>query len=412
MEFGIMSTIKNQYYKDSFEFFKRVSKNIAKNKLLSDFEVTQNVLFFAIGVEKLLKGILYNINPLYILKNSDFKNSAGVCYKSLVKNDGDLNKKPESDVIAFHSCIMFSSVFSQSVMDNKNTLMKLKDARDIIIHCTLKELVIEELKTLLERDFYPLLDAVDQELHLGGQLNFFNNNQSILAFKSSELQINIVNRIELRKKAAESRWKQIRGTKFYTGIETQEITDFLLSGKNVFPTDCPVCGNEALFYANPIREYNPSLRKEVQVGLIPKKLDCKFCLFEVSDYKEFDYLKIDPKASKPLHYVKYIAYMPEEEAKEELEDHLSNRIWEITESGEFAGVMAETNACGFVIDEYSVESYETDDGKVKVSISYYSSGDQIDDKTWCGDKISGTAEVSIADDGSIAFDEITASVDH
>ena len=58
---------KNEFLKDSFRFFQKFSRNITEDNLEEDFSIIQTTLLFAIGVEKLLKGIIYDINPLYIL---------------------------------------------------------------------------------------------------------------------------------------------------------------------------------------------------------------------------------------------------------------------------------------------------------------------------------------------------------
>mgnify|MGYP000476459110 CR=1 FL=1 len=142
-------TKKTQFHYDSFTILKKVSRQIAENKLQDDWTVIQNTLLFAIGVEKVLKAILSSINPVYILESPEFKNSVHICYNSDIKNKNELHKNVNEDVIAFQASVLRCSVFSNSVSDHKNILLKLKNARDIIVHHNFNKLDIKELETLL-----------------------------------------------------------------------------------------------------------------------------------------------------------------------------------------------------------------------------------------------------------------------
>jgi hypothetical protein len=81
-----MTTGRNDFHKDSFQLFKKVSKQIADNELSTDLAVVEITLLFAVGIEKLLKGLIYDVNPLYILESPDFKNSVPLTYNSLIKD--------------------------------------------------------------------------------------------------------------------------------------------------------------------------------------------------------------------------------------------------------------------------------------------------------------------------------------
>ena len=82
----------NSYYLESFEIFKKLSKDIVDDNFSISWEKKNATLWLAIGLEKLLKGILYSINPLYILKNPEFKNSIQVFYSDKVFNNFELIK--------------------------------------------------------------------------------------------------------------------------------------------------------------------------------------------------------------------------------------------------------------------------------------------------------------------------------
>lgn len=286
----------NYFYKDCQTIFKDISKNIADKVILSDKDVIQNTLFFALGIEKLLKGILYEINPILILENSDFKNSFAVYYKEKLILDNqkskDLNQEPNEDVIAFHNSVLRAALVNQSAYNYKNTLMKLKDARDIIVHHSFDNLNIVELKLMLNRDFYTIIKSFSDEL-VWGTLKCFNNLHSKLAIISSELQNDISNQIKLKIESHQATYYQNKGV---TGMikRYRNATLEMLQNEFAYPSKCPCCENKSVVQTKPVMDYNPYLKQEIQVGLDVMNLKCGFCKLELTEYTELDYLKIKP----------------------------------------------------------------------------------------------------------------------
>ena len=285
---------RNEFHNNASLLFKKISRQISDDLLTNDLSVIENTLLFAIGIEKLLKSIIYDVNPLYILESPDFKNSVPFIYDSLVKDKSEISKNPNEDVIAFQSSVLRATAFSKTALDNKNTLMKIKNARDIIVHHNFNKLEINELKTLLQRDFYPLLSSFSTEHILGGQTNFFNNLNAKLATISSALQDNIEEQIKLKIEGTLSYWDTLKGTHTYKRENSELKTVDLLKRDFVYPAECPSCKNIAVVYTLPIMEFNPYRNEMIQTGLETKALKCVFCNLEVTDYKELDYLKIEP----------------------------------------------------------------------------------------------------------------------
>ncbi|MNJ85075.1 hypothetical protein D3C87_25410 [compost metagenome] len=289
---------RNEFHKDAFVILKKVAKEIADEQLTNDQKVIDNVLFFAIGIEKLLKSIIYDINPLFILETPDFKNSVPLLYDTLIKDKSEINKNPNGDVIAFHSSVMRTITFSKAALENKNTLMKLKNARDIIVHHNFNNLDVSELKTLLQRDFYPLLSAFSDEHNLGGQTNFFNNLHSKLARISSTLQDDIQKQISLKIEASSSHWNTLKGTHTFDRKKCEHKTAEMLSKEIAFPFECPSCNNYGVVFTSPVLEFDSYRNEMRQTGSETKAFKCYFCDLEVTDYKELDYLKVKPDPSK------------------------------------------------------------------------------------------------------------------
>lgn len=302
---------RNEFYKDAFSLLKKVAKNIADGKLQDDESVIENVLFFAIGVEKMLKAIIYDINPLFILENPDFKNSVPLLYNLLIKNKAEIHKNPNGDVIAFHSSVMRAMTFSKTAIENKNTLMKLKNARDVIVHHNFNTLDISELKTLLLRDFYPLLSAFSEEYNLGGQTNFFNNLNSKLANISSALQGDIEKQINLKIESKKSYWRTLKGVSTFDKKSCEDKTAEMLNKNFTFPFVCPSCENYGIVYTSPLLEFDSYRNEMKQTGFETKAFKCCFCELEIVDYKELDFLKIIPDFDKKQEVINLYSLIDE-----------------------------------------------------------------------------------------------------
>lgn len=285
----------NSFYKDAHTLFKELAKKIADKSIVSDMDAIHNSLLFALGIEKMLKGILYDINPVYILEDAEFKNAFPVFHKDkLIKsneNTKDIKQEPNEDVIAFHNCVIRATLVSQSAYDHKNTLMRLKNARDIIVHNSFDKLNIAELQIFLNRDFYVILKAFSDELNWS-EIHCFNNLHSKLALIASTLEEDIEKKINLKLEASLGVWNV---TKNQNLNRCKRITrELLLKDDHAYPTVCPCCKNNAVVFTKIIMDYNQYLKKEIQVGLDILKLQCGYCNLTVDDYKELDILKVKP----------------------------------------------------------------------------------------------------------------------
>jgi len=308
---------RNEFHKDAFILLKKVAKEIADEELTNDQKVIENVLFFAIGIEKLLKAMIYDINPLFILETPDFKNAVPLLYDSQIKDKSEIAKNPNEDVIAFHSSVMRATTFSKAVLENKNTLMKLKNARDIIVHHNFNKLDVSELKILLQRDFYPLLSSFSDEHNFGGQTNFFNNLHSKLARISSALQNDIQKQIRLKLEASSSHWDTIKGVNTFDKRKCEHKTAEMLSKDIAFPFECPSCNNYGVVFTSPVLEFDTYRNEMRQTGSETKAFKCYFCDLEVTDYKELDFLKVKPDTAKKLEIINLYNHLEENTQIEE-----------------------------------------------------------------------------------------------
>ena len=282
----------NPYINDSLIFFETVSKGIKQN--LTNSEIINLTMHFALGLERLLKGILYSINPVYILMSPEFKNSLPIYYKPKIIADAtgtkEIAKVPNADVITFRNSLLRAQLLSKVTYDNKALLFTISNARDIIAHHELSNLDYTSLKIMLLRDYYPLMKAFSIELKIADQ-PFFHGKHIQLAKYSSKLQDTIEKKIELRFEGIKARYTMLKTIPGY--IEDKDVlTSECLSKPNKFLIKCPCCQNNALIYSKPIFEFSQYEKFDMKIGYEIIKLKCFYCKLEIEDYKELDFLKI------------------------------------------------------------------------------------------------------------------------
>ena len=157
----------NNYLKDAQLFLQKTSLIISKKMV--EQKVIDATLFFALGIERLLKSILWDINPIYVLKDQQFRNTAPILYKEKLLTNNLSNKefssKPDSDVLTYRSSLLRAREFSTTTAKYYNTLFALSNYRDIIVHRSLDELDIDKLKKLLLEDFINITKDYSIELN-------------------------------------------------------------------------------------------------------------------------------------------------------------------------------------------------------------------------------------------------------
>ncbi|ENW98263.1 hypothetical protein F900_03215 [Acinetobacter modestus] len=285
----------NSYLKDSTIFFKEVSKGIKDN--ITDSELIQLSLNLALGCERLLKGILYNINPTYILINPDFRNSIQTIYsESLIpeaKGSKELEKSPNADVITFSNSLLRAQLVSKTVYDHKNVLFLISNARDIIAHCELNLLNKEKMREIIKRDFYTMMKAFSEELNIKHS-HFFNGKNIKLSEISRSLQTDLDKKIALLLEEHEEKWKILKGNLGFIQDKTK-VTESILMTENKEKHSCPACKNNALIYLKPIKELDLNTLKEIIIGYQVKKLKCQYCKLEIIDPSILDKLGINDR---------------------------------------------------------------------------------------------------------------------
>jgi hypothetical protein len=299
----------NNYLQDSGLFFKEVSRRI--QDVITDNEIVQLSFNLALGCERLLKGILYDINPTYVLIESDFKHSLKTLYSNKIISEAltskELASNPNKDVISFSNSLLKAQLVSKSVHNHKNVLFIISNSRDIIAHCELNLLDKDKMREILQRDFYTMLKSFATELNIK-QSHFFDGSQIKLSRISGSRQTDLVKKIEILLDEHKGKWQSLKGTIGFIN-DKDRITSEIFRTGNKEKIDCPSCHNDALVYLNPINEYDISKLQEIVIGFQIKKMKCQYCKLEIGDPAMLDILGI---TDKKVHSNKNCIYCGDE----------------------------------------------------------------------------------------------------
>lgn len=282
----------NVYYQDASLFLRRTATLIDDH--MSPLVTMDGGLFFAFGAERILKGILYDLNPIYVFKTQDFKNTVSLIYKDRLlpgkANIPEITQTPDSDVLSFRNALLRVRAISATTWNYSGLLFSLAHARDIIAHSPLPELDVAKLKVLLQRDFYLLVKSYSEELKI--PLPFFIESLEIkLSTISAKQQESLVDRIAMKLESHRKRWDTLGKTPGFIE-KTQVRTKSLLNNEGLISTPCPACGNEAVLT---VEVYEPAEGEELALNRSVKGLRCLFCKLSINDYDEIDHLKLNER---------------------------------------------------------------------------------------------------------------------
>lgn len=96
---------------------------------------------------------------------------------------------------------------------------------------------------------------------------------------------------------------------------------------------------------------------------------------------------------------------------QEVDNLIDVAIHGLLNGEEMSSLIAETNTCGWSCNGYSVDHIDFKDGAWTAPVSFSFSGEQEDDKPWCGDTISGRCIVEIDQEKNITVSEFEAEVE-
>ena len=288
--------MKNEYMDDSPFFLTRAA---AKTKeRMSKEGVIEATLFLALGVERLLKGILFDLNPVYVYKSQDFKNTVSLLYGNKLVSEWAKNKEisgsPDADVLTFKLSLLRTKAVSKAAEKHTSMLFALSNWRDVIAHNALSMLDIEKCRTLLLRDFYPMVRDFSSELNLS-MSRLLGSHEIRLASLSASHQESIEEKVKVRLDAHARRWAQLQNVPGYATKMKNKNDSALRAAANkrdvfVELVPCPACENEAILTAEVDFDYDDG--NVWPTGAFVSGLKCFYCKLEIEDYDEIDHLEL------------------------------------------------------------------------------------------------------------------------
>jgi hypothetical protein len=287
----------SEYHADAKQLILMSCKDITEK--MNEIEVIHATTFFSLGIERLLKFVLADIKPVFVLTISgDFKNAAPCLYKhKFVNGDqhGVTSSKPDTDVVSFRVAMQRALIFSSGVKENSQLLFSLANYRDILAHRPLSELDIVKANRLLAKDGYKLVNDICSERSLS-VYDFFGGDHDRLRDLSRKMQNEeefsreIASRIEQHKAVWLARASQPEFIK-----QANDITKSLLSSSghdfSYVPFTCPACTQEAVARIEPDYDYDPAEKASYVTGVFVDSINCYYCGLKLKDYEELNYVE-------------------------------------------------------------------------------------------------------------------------
>jgi hypothetical protein len=284
----------NPYRTDAELFLKRSLDAIRED---IDFpSLVGGLADLAFGLERVFKAILYDINPIYVLQDDSFKNSAAVFYGPRFSHASSsltdvVTSKPNSDVISFRTALFRACLFSGQVAEHRGRLMAINNIRDTIAHRPLSELDEAKCRVSLLGDALAILKELEAGRYLdlkklaGGRLTII---EKIAIEYNTDIDARVVERLEHHRKLYKAKVKEYPdidaalGSRYKPGIDTGYLIE------------CPACGNTAEVETDV--DYDVMDGEAVPVGEFVEHLHCKFCDLDVTDFEELEKMKITMEA--------------------------------------------------------------------------------------------------------------------
>jgi len=283
----------NNYMRDAGEFLRRAARLFEPD--VRDQMLVDALWLTALGLERVLKGILHDINPIYVFKNQDFKHSVQTLYSRRILAEAgrseELAANPDRDVLSFRTSLLRAALVSQVTLKHKALLFALSAHRDVIAHCDLDLLDRKSASLLLLRDVAPLLKEYATELGVP-MTHFVAGLELRLLALAAEHQEDIATRVRMKLDGHARRWEQLRNVPGYSEkMRVKTANTNRVRHWDVL--ECPACHNEALVEVEADYVYEKEIDEAVFMGVFVKQLRCLYCKLAIKDYREIDHLRLN-----------------------------------------------------------------------------------------------------------------------
>lgn len=298
----------NSYWKDAQRFLRRVPPLICEG--MEEDAVVDACLFFAIGIERVLKAILFDVNPLFVLQNPDYSNSAPLLYQDLVVGKSDKKQfaeKPNADVLTLGTSLFRAHPFSNSVTAHRSNLHRLSNIRDIIVHCALDKHDIRAWENFVVLNFFPVVRDIlkEYELDFCTFLMVDSSTRQGLQQESERvrLKLNIEHRVHAEIEEKQKLWQSKRNDTTFIEramvLTRTKLRSEPENGNYFAEVRCPGCQLYALVEIEP--DYDWVGDENVQIGATPVAIECQFCSLSLKDYLELEAIGIQSLLDSSEH---------------------------------------------------------------------------------------------------------------
>jgi hypothetical protein len=292
----------NQYHFDAANFIGRVAQ-LAKPRM-DDDDALLCVLLLAIGVERLLKGMLYNINPVFVFNKMTFNNAFPLLAYELLSTLPTNMKLPELDraereTISLSQAITRCRYFSSTVKTHEALLRKLAETRDIIAHGETITVDRQFIRPLLIKEFRPLISQFTEELGFPEKTLYTPLPQMLCLYEDEPLpepekEVSEVVKEKIERHLAE--WNKRKNDEEFEKRQSVQTKAVSSVGAKVLLA-CPACGNESILFYEPDFDYSDG--QAWLSGFYATKLECFFCGITISKYDEIDFLNLNQVFREP-----------------------------------------------------------------------------------------------------------------
>lgn len=261
-------------------------------------EIVQGALFLSLGVEKLLKHVLAEINPVFIMNVADFKHSAPSLYGDRMVTTGknsEIAEKPNSDVVTFRVSLSRSRIFSITANTYRNMLYALSNYRDIIAHRPTSELDLIKAARMLQMDAFPLICAFAEELRIPTS-DFFGSEDIRLRKLTQDLSDRNKFEQEMNQLLAKhmALWESRRSDMGLVSQAKDKTAALIKQHSTEYAHEgvaCPACNNMCVVRIEP--DYDYADGESYLSGAYVEELHCYFCDLKLDTYDALNFVDAD-----------------------------------------------------------------------------------------------------------------------
>jgi hypothetical protein len=287
------------YEQDARTFFSLFQQHMSDE--MSRESTVQALLFYALGLERLLKHSLAKINPLYILEKPHFRDSVRALYHDKLLPDPEgVEKDADGSVVAFRTTITRALAFSSTAKEHKQTLFQIASWRDIVAHRPLSELDLARVERALKTSGFPIVQGICAEQGLSVLATFGSNPDMLVDALRQAAGNKLAERIKVVLESHRILWEH-RLTNDEFVAQARVLTDELLDQStldHVYDTiPCPACGNDAIVRIEPQYDTDDGGGGYV-AGFYVDYVSCKFCSLRIDEHDELQELDVDALLSR------------------------------------------------------------------------------------------------------------------